>query len=266
MKYLSKKELKLPKRKNSSKKGDNGKVLVIGGSQEYVGAVALAGLAALRSGADWVTIVAPEKVAWVINCQSPDLVVQKYKEEYFKEKHVKYFLDMEQKYDVVLIGNGMGTQSDEFISSYISKSKKPKVIDADALKCISLDTINASILTPHKTEFDMLLKNSNIASGKDLQSALKDNVVILKGKEDKIMNNKKIIINKTGNPGMTKAGTGDVLAGLAAGFYAQTKNSFEAAKLAAYYNGQIGDRLLKKKKGYCFLASDMVEEIKRIVK
>ena len=63
---------------------------------------------------------------------------------------------------------------------------------------------------------------------------------------------------------MTKAGTGDVLAGLAVGFYAQTKNNLEAAKLATYYNGLIGDILLKKKKGFTYLASDMVEEIKKV--
>jgi len=63
---------------------------------------------------------------------------------------------------------------------------------------------------------------------------------------------------------MTKAGTGDVLAGLAAGFYAQTKDILLAAKLAAFYSGQIGDILLKKKKGFTFLASDMIEEMSRI--
>ncbi|HJO01373.1 MAG TPA: NAD(P)H-hydrate dehydratase, partial [Candidatus Woesearchaeota archaeon] len=70
MKYITKKDIELPKRKKSSKKGDNGRVLIIGGSKEYVGAVALAGLAALRSGCDWVTVAAPEKVAWAVNCLS----------------------------------------------------------------------------------------------------------------------------------------------------------------------------------------------------
>jgi len=65
---------------------------------------------------------------------------------------------------------------------------------------------------------------------------------------------------------MSKAGTGDVLAGLTAGFLAQSKNLIQSAINAAYYNGLIGDILLKKKKGFTYLASDMVEEIKKILK
>ena len=101
MQYISKKDIKLPKRKKSSKKGDNGRVLVIGGSKEYVGAVALAGLAALRSGADWVTVVAPEKVAWAVNCLSADLVAVKLKGEYFSLKHVNDVVRLAKKHDVV---------------------------------------------------------------------------------------------------------------------------------------------------------------------
>ena len=74
----------MPKRRKSSHKGNNGLVLVVGGSKNFAGAVALAGLAALRSGCDLVKIIAPEKVAWAINSYSPDLVTMKLKEGYFK--------------------------------------------------------------------------------------------------------------------------------------------------------------------------------------
>src|SRR3989338_6023010 len=86
--YISKRDIKLPSRKKTAKKGDNGKALVIGGSKEYAGAVALAGISALRSGADWVTVAAPEKVAWAVNCLSADLVTFKLKGDYFSLKHV----------------------------------------------------------------------------------------------------------------------------------------------------------------------------------
>ncbi|MBD3164250.1 NAD(P)H-hydrate dehydratase [Candidatus Woesearchaeota archaeon] len=264
MKYISGNSLRLPKRKKDSKKGDNGKVLVIGGSEQYVGALALAGMAALRSGADWVTVIAPEKVGWAVNCLSPDLVVQKYKSAYFRKKHVSHFLAAESKYDVVLLGNGIGRKSDKFVRSYAKQSKKPMVIDADAIRALSLEDVNNSIITPHKKEFATLMKNSQVSSGEVLQKSLRNNVIILKGKTDQIMYKGEILYNKTGNAGMTKAGTGDVLAGLAAGFYAQAKNALEAAKLAAYYNGLIGDILLKRKKGFTYLASDMVNEIKRV--
>jgi NAD(P)H-hydrate epimerase len=247
----------LPKRK--PKKGQNGKVLIIGGSREYVGAVALAGLAALRSGIDWVTVAAPEKVGWAINALSPDLVVKKY-----KAFTVKEILKEEKKYDIVLIGNGIGMKVSSFVKKYLKESKKPLVIDADAIKVASLDLVNNAIFTPHKKEFELLMRNSKIKNKLQLKKKIKNNEILLKGKTDKIITKTKTFYNKTGNAGMTKAGTGDVLAGLAAGFYAQTKNNVKAAKLAAHYNGLIGDILLKKHKGYTYLASDMVEEIKRV--
>jgi NAD(P)H-hydrate epimerase len=260
MQFISKP--KLPKR-TGTRKGQNGKVLVIGGSREYVGAVALAGLAALRSGADWVTIAAPEKVGWAVNALSPDLVVKKYKGEDFSASRANDVLKEENKYDVVLIGNGIGTHATSFVRKYVSESKKPLVIDADALKHISLDMVDNAILTPHKKEMEILLRNSRARN--NLKKKIRNNTIIVKGEIDEIITRDKTYYNNTGNKGMTKAGTGDVLAGLCAGFYAQTKNNLQAAKLAAYYNGLIGDILLKKHKGYTYLASDMVEEIKKLI-
>ena len=165
MKYITKKDLVLPKRGN--RKGDNGRVLVIGGSREYVGAVVLAGLAALRSGVDWVTIAAPEKVAWAINVLSVDLVVKKLKGEYLEKKNVIELLKEEKKYDLVLLGNGVTLKAKDFVKNFVKKSKKPLVIDADALKVISLADINNSILTPHPREFEILLRNSGIKNKKE---------------------------------------------------------------------------------------------------
>jgi NAD(P)H-hydrate repair Nnr-like enzyme with NAD(P)H-hydrate dehydratase domain len=106
MRYISKKDIVIPKRNTGSHKGDNGRVLVIGGSRDYVGAVALAGLAALRSGADLVTIAAPEKVGWVINALSSDLIVKKFKGDDFCASRAKDILKLEKGFNAVLIGNG----------------------------------------------------------------------------------------------------------------------------------------------------------------
>ena len=95
MRYLTKKSLRLPQRKERSRKGDNGRVLIIGGSKDYTGAVVLAGLAALRSGADWVTVAVPEKVGWAISCMTPDLVVKKYKGDDFCASRAKDILKKE---------------------------------------------------------------------------------------------------------------------------------------------------------------------------
>ena len=278
MGFISKENISIPERKKSAKKGDSGRVLVIGGSKEYVGAVALAGLAALRSGCDWVTIAAPEKVAWAINSLSADLVTIKLKGGYINNSHYKILKKLIEKHDVILIGNGIGTRKETKASiKKIIKNEKLKVIDADAIKVLSLGEISNAIITPHRKEFEAFLKNSKFNeketgkiikgeknSMKKIQKILKNNIIIKKGRIDEIISKDKILYNKTGNAGMAKAGTGDVLAGLAAGFLAQNHDLEQSAINAAYFNGLAGDILMKRKKGYTYLASDIVEEITRL--
>ncbi|MBI2656269.1 NAD(P)H-hydrate dehydratase [Candidatus Woesearchaeota archaeon] len=286
MNFITKSQVKLPKRRKDSHKGDNGLVLAVGGSSDFAGAVALAGLAALRSGADLVKIIAPEKVAWAVNAYSPDLVTMKLKGNYFKVSDFDIVNKLMDKFDVLLIGNGIGLNpsTKKFCEKTIKKIKKFKVIDADAIKSISMNDCENSILTPHSKELEYFLTNSKINktitnkinNEKDIikKSQLikktaqkflnKNNIILLKGKIDIIISKNKILYNKTGNAGMTKGGTGDVLAGLCAGFLAQSKDMLQSAVNAAYFNGMIGDILLKKKKGFTYLASDMVDEIKRI--
>ena len=285
--FIAKSQIKLPKRRKDSHKGDNGLVLAVGGSENYTGAVALAGLAALRSGCDLVKIIAPEKVAWAINSYSPDLMAMKLKGNYFNLKHFDVVNKSMDKFDVLLIGNGVGLKNEtiKFCIKTIRCIKKFKVIDADAIKSISMNDCENSIITPHSKELEYFLINSKIDKTlinkitneknaikkskliqKTAQKFLKkNNIILLKGRIDIIISKDKILYNKTGNAGMTKGGTGDVLAGLCAGFLAQSKNLLQSAVNAAYFNGLIGDILLKKKKGFTFLASDMVEEIKRII-
>ena len=297
MNYISKKDIKLPKRKSSGKKGDNGYVLIVGGSEHFIGAVALAGLAALHSGTDGAHIVAPDKVAWAVNCLSADLVTIKVKGSYFSSRHAKKVIDLVKTRDVILIGNGIGIekQTKQFAKKVVNNIKKSKVVDADGIKALSSADLENSIITPHKKELQIFMENSKInqnileiaLNAKDLERKAKlirkafqllgskrnkkfffenNNIILLKGPIDIIIGKNNIAFNKTGNAGMTKGGTGDVLAGLTAGFLAQKLSLQQSAINAAYYNGIIGDILLKKKKGFTFLASDMVKEIKRVLK
>ena len=93
-----------------------------------------------------------------------------------------------------------------------------------------------------------------------------NNVLLVKGATDIVISRNKIAFNRTGNQGMTKAGTGDVLAGLTVGFLAKSKDLFKSAVAGSYINGYVGDALLKKKKGYTFIASDILEDIDKINK
>ncbi|MBI2112214.1 NAD(P)H-hydrate dehydratase [Candidatus Woesearchaeota archaeon] len=275
---------KLMDRKKNSHKGENGYALVIGGSEEYVGAVTLAGLAALRAGCDSVTIAAPEKVAWAVHKYVPDLITHKIKGSSFSIKNAKEMVKLADRYDAVLVGNGITRKADKFCQYFIKKSPKLKVVDADALKSLSFKDFSNTILTPHETELEMMLVNSNkefllpklkASNAKEkaeiLQGNLRyflqnDNVLLVKGATDIIISKNKIAYNRTGNQGMTKAGTGDILAGLVVGFLAKTKDMFKSAVAASYINGFVGDVLLKKKKGYTFIASDILEDLEDINK
>ena len=269
MKYIIKqdvKKLQLPKRLPASKKGDFGKVLLIGGSQDYVGAVALAGIAALRSGIDSVTVASPSKVAWALNTFAPDLITKKFDCLFFDKKQVNSVVKFAKDYDAILIGNGIGRKSHTFCVEVIKKlstMNKPLVVDADAIKAISLKDVKNAILTPHKREFQMLLENTHIRK-LQLQKYIGNNVIIQKGNVDVIYAKGKIKYNKTGNPAMTIGGTGDILAGLAVGFYAQTKDPWNSAIAAAYVNGLCGD-IIRGEIGEGLIASDMLKKIAFVI-
>ena len=266
-------------RKKTSRKGENGHALVIGGSDEYVGAVVLAGLAALRAGCDTATVAAPEKVAWAVHQYTPDLMSYKVKGTSFNIKNAKEMVKYADKFDAVLIGNGITRKADKFCQYFVHKSQKLKVIDSDALKTLSFKDFNNSIITLNETELETMLVNSNKefllpklreANAKEkaeiLQGNLRyflqnNNVLLVKGPTDLIISANKISYNRTGNQGMTKGGTGDILAGLAAGFLAKSRDLFKSAVAASFINGLTGDLLLKKKKGYTFLASDILEDL-----
>ncbi|MBU0470863.1 MAG: NAD(P)H-hydrate dehydratase [Nanoarchaeota archaeon] len=271
-------------RKKTSHKGENGHALIIGGSEDLVGAVTLAGLAALRAGCDLVTVAAPEKVGWAIHQYTPDLMVHKVKGSSFNIKNAKEMIKFADRFDAVLVGNGITRKADKFCQHFIHKSQKLKVVDADALKSLSFKDFNNSIITPHNAELEMMLINSNKefllpklreSNAKEKAEILQGNlryflqnrnVLLLKGPTDIIIAHNKIAYNRTGNQGMTKGGTGDVLAGLAVGFLAKSKDLFKSAAAAAFINGYVGDMLLKKKRGYTFIASDIIEDLEKINK
>ncbi len=269
MKYLTPQDvrkLRLPQRLPAAHKGDFGKVLLVGGSQDYVGAVALAGVAALRSGVDIVTVAAPAKVAWALNTLVPDLITKKYDCVSFEKKHAHVVVKFAKDFDCVLIGNGIGKRSQQFCIEVIralSKKNIPLVVDADAIKAICLKDVKNAILTPHKREFEMLLENTHIRK-LQLQKHINNNVIIVKGNIDVIYMKGKVKYNKTGNPAMTVGGTGDVLAGLAAGFYAQTKDSWNSAIAATYINGLCGD-IVRGEIGEGLIASDMLKKLAVVI-
>lgn len=254
-----------------SHKGDAGRVLVIGGGA-YSGAPALAALAALRAGADIVTVAAPKSVSDIIASFSPNLIVRALSGDRLVEEDIHVISELIKKHDVVVIGMGLGTEGAtlEAVKKIIPLCMKA-VIDADAL---IPDVLKAGhreiIVTPHAGEMKRLSdvdvpedENRKLAFVRDFA---KDNdlTVLLKGRMDIISDGIEVRASRTGNAGMTVGGTGDVLAGLTGALFAK-HDAFSAACAAAFINGAAGD-LAFTEFGYGLLATDVIDRIPEVMK
>lgn len=263
---------KIPPRKKWSRKGDFGKLLVIGGSKLYTGAPILVAQAALASGCDLVTLAAPERVANVA-AKNPNMITFPLKGDYITKKHFGAIKNMLKGRNAVVIGNGLGRNKEtmDFARVFVKKTKLPLVIDADALHAIKGKLRKNIILTPHAGEFfaltKMRVKNDIEERKKAVKKAAKkyNCIILLKGAVDVISDGERIAEDRRGNPYMTKGGTGDVLAGTAGAMLAQGIDSFNSACIAAYANGIAGNKAAKRKK-HALLATDIIEEIGNVLK
>ncbi|MFX0209093.1 MAG: NAD(P)H-hydrate dehydratase, partial [Candidatus Hodarchaeota archaeon] len=260
--------LSLKKHQKWSKKGDRGKVLVIGGNETYSGAPALAAMGAIQAGADLVTILAPRRISSAIRSYSPELIVKDYATSHLTVESVSS--ELIKQNDVILLGPGLGQHEDTQksvlkILDLIKGFDKPLILDADALKLIDLKKVTENtILTPHAGEFSVLT-DVIIPSGSDRFQERVDlvqevslnfpNIWVVKGHWDIVADNSCLKINKTGISQMTRGGTGDILAGLISGFVKSSKSLFYAACIGTFINGKAGElakeafslsRLLKK--------------------
>lgn len=247
--------IRLQERDINSHKGQNGRVLVIGGGQDYSGAPALAALAALGSGVDISVVVCPKIVASEIRSFSPDLIVKSLPSHAILPSDVDKILKLAANMDSVIMGCGIGTEEGTrvAVNQIVKNIRKPILLDADALKLVDLDQAGKGlelVLTPHSSEFKTVFAKSvpeNLEDKIDLIKSItlkKSFTVVLKGNTDVISFNGLFKLNKTGNPGMTVGGTGDCLAGLVGGLMAQGHPGFESAFLGAYINGRAGDQAI----------------------
>ena len=237
-----------------------GRVLVVGGSPEYVGALYLAAISALRCGAESVIVMAPEKIAWTLNRLSPDLMTRKLKGAFLTASHEKRIGALLKTADVLLVGNGAGTRpGTATLMQKLMRWKGAKVVDADALKVLRGGAVTNAILTPNEGEWKLLVQRN------DIKKLLEENVIIKKGRATKILSHSRTTTVRA-NLGLTKAGSGDVLAGACAGFVASGFGLEAAAREATTLGNRIANILAKRKKGYYFLASDLLKEIRAVRK
>ncbi|MCS3900652.1 bifunctional ADP-dependent NAD(P)H-hydrate dehydratase/NAD(P)H-hydrate epimerase [Methanococcus voltae] len=302
MNYLiGKGELKaLSKIEEESHKGNNGRTLVIGGSKDYYGAPIFSALAASKV-VDIMTVATVSPVVPAVK-NYPELMIKEFGGDYFNKHHVEELAHISKNYDSIVLGCGMGLKSEtrEFLQKYLNKilsntdseNFPTLIIDADAIKLLNpkdfesydsnnfnnangtnnihnvIDNSNKElllklftnekvILTPHKGEFEYIKPILE-----DLSEIYKLNIV-LKGKTDIVFNKNNIKLNMTGNAGMTVGGTGDILAGLIAGF--ATKNEpYLSACSGIFVNGLAGDYLYDKI-GYNYNSKDIIKILPKIL-
>ena len=261
------------KRKPWSHKDDFGRLLIIGGSKKYSGSPgfnALAAISAYKTGVDIVEVVAPKRAANIIASFSPDIITYPLDGNYIEKKHLPIFLKESKNKSAFIIGGGIerNKQTLETTKTYLKKIKIPGVIDADAIYALKNIDLSNFVITPHAHEFHILTKikpSKNLKQRiSQVQNATKklNTTILLKGHVDIISNGKETAINKTGNPYMTKGGTGDTLAGILGSLIAQKNSLFNSACAAAYINGKAGE-LTKKKTS--LTATDLLEKISKIV-
>ncbi|HOK20663.1 MAG TPA: NAD(P)H-hydrate dehydratase, partial [Candidatus Paceibacterota bacterium] len=186
-------------------------------------------------------------------------------------------LQLSQKFNALIIGGGLNRNEATFrvIREIIQKINLPVVIDAEAIRALAYNhqilKNKKTILTPHKEEFRALTSDTvedNIANRKITVKKWAEKlqtVILLKGHVDVISDGKKVAVNKTGSPYMTKGGFGDTLAGICGALLARQIDPFQAAVAAAYINGKAG-ALAAQKYGEGVLASDIFEFIPQVIK
>jgi hydroxyethylthiazole kinase-like uncharacterized protein yjeF len=253
---------------SASHKGQNGKVLIIAGSHLF------------HAASLWPLTVASRIVDMVFYASVPENneLVAKAKEA-FRDGIVIPRSDIDayiKEADCILIGPGMPRQegqvegddnTKELTESLLAKYPEKKwVVDGGSLQVISPDILpKTAIITPHHREFEMLF-GKPVSEEAVVEMAQKYGVTILaKGVEDIVSSPTQTVKISGGNPGMTKGGTGDVLAGLVAALYAQNDDAFLVASAASYINKKAGESL-SQKVGIYFNASDLTSEIPQVMK
>jgi NAD(P)H-hydrate epimerase len=265
-------------RDQNSKKGDNGIVLVVGGSSVYHGAPLLASLSALRGGADLVYTAVPKIIVSAIRSYSPNVIALPLTDSSLTVGSANRLIkSLPKTPHTAAVGMGMAISKTEALNSLVKKLREngtKLVLDASALvpQVLSEITETNTIITPHPGEFKRIFNEDVGSSEKEIISivskmAIKHNIaIILKGWLNVIADaSGKVAAIRRPSPAMNVGGTGDVLAGLVAALYSRTNSSFDASALAVYFNG-VAATIAAEKVGLHMMATDLIESIPNAMK
>ncbi len=251
-------------------KGNFGHALLVAGSYGKMGAAILCARACLRSGAGLTTCHIPKCGYEIIQAAVPEAMVM----TDFNSSIITKIDEDLSKFNCIGIGPGIGTATEtrKVLQEIFATYKKPIVLDADALNLISSDKKllkkipQNSILTPHPKEFERLFgeaKNDferiQLARQKAEELGL---VIVLKGHHTCIATpGGKVYFNNTGNAGMAKGGSGDVLTGILTALVGQYHDAIKSAILGVYIHGLAGDNAAGKYSKEAMIAGDIIENL-----
>lgn len=260
----------------ASHKGQNGKLLIVGGGP-YTGAPALAGMGACKIGVDLLHIATPESSFLPVASHSPLFITHRLEGEMLSVPQLRRIRPLMDQMDCLLVGPGLGREPETLraVDRLLRDCTLPMVVDADALRAFRADSVpyanSKMVLTPHKREFERMDGNKlpeELPRRKERVLTLAAKLgctILLKGEVDIISDGKRVKLNHTGNAAMTSGGTGDVLAGVVAGLLSKGLTPFDAARLGALLNGSAGD-LAFRKNSYGMTAVDVYEMLPQALK
>lgn len=268
----------LPARPTDAHKGACGRVLVIAGSPGMTGAGALAGKAALRSGAGLVTWALPYSLsgpADLLCYEIMTLGIPETAQKYPAVAAREHLLEAAREANAVVLGPGLPVagETGELMRLLIPELSAPLVLDAGGLRALGEESRlltsrpGVTVLTPHPGEMADLagctvadVQADRIATA-TAYAARTGAVLLLKGAGTVVSDGTCAYVNTSGNAGMATAGAGDVLCGVLAALLAQGLAAFDAARLGAYLHGLAGDLARAQKGEYGLIASDIIEAL-----
>ena len=276
----------LPLRPSDAHKGSFGKVMVVAGSPEFIGAASLVCQSAARAGTGLVTLASKQSLYPIFAgklTETTHLLLPEKMNGEFSSEAADVALSRLTKYDAAAVGPGLGQTPEtvEFVNQLLSGiSENTKlVLDADALNALSLTPDwwkifnHPAVLTPHTGEFARL---SGLSIGEILASrmevcrknaAIWDKVVVLKGAHTVVASpDGRIAVSPSANPGLASGGTGDVLTGIIAALLAQGLDEFDAASAGVYIHAVAGESVRGNIGDTGMIASDLLIQIPRAIK
>lgn len=270
---------KLPRRPRDAHKGDFGKIFILAGSEGYTGAPVLAARAALRTGAGLVYLGVPREIYPIVAVKCDEAMPFPLPEEDFA------VLEKARSCDVALIGPGLGRSArpERLALSLLEQLEIPVVLDADGINALAghidiLDKRTAlTVLTPHEGEFARLTGcplpvKDRLSAARDFAQA-HGCILVLKGHGTvTAAPDGPAYVNASGNPGMAKGGSGDVLAGMTAALLGQKHlrrargGALELTAQAVRLHGLAGDLCAQRLGEYAMLPSDLIEALPEVLR